>query len=35
MDLGQWLGLGVMVAMCGGLVGWIMYVMKRDKKQEG
>jgi len=35
MELGQWLGLAEMVAMCVGLVGRVVYVMKKDKKQEG
>jgi len=35
MELGQWLGLAVMAGMCFGLVGWVVYVMKKDKKQEG
>jgi len=31
MSLGQWLGLAVMVAMCVGLIVWLVYVMKKDK----
>jgi len=34
MELGQWLGLAVMVVMCVGLVSWIVYVMKKGKKDE-
>jgi len=34
MELGQWLGLTVMVVMCVGLVVWIVYVMKKGKKDE-
>jgi hypothetical protein len=34
MELGQWLGLAVMVVMCVGLVAWIVYVMKKGKKDE-
>jgi hypothetical protein len=34
MGLGQWLGLALMVAMCVGLLVWIVYVMKKGKKDE-
>ncbi len=34
MALGQWLGLAIMVAMCVGLLVWIVYVMKKGKKDE-
>ncbi len=34
MALGQWLGLGIMVVMCVGLLVWIVYVMKKGKKDE-
>jgi hypothetical protein len=34
MELDQWLGLAVVVAMCVGLVVWIVYVMKKEKKDE-
>ena len=33
MLLGQWLGLAIMVVMCVGLIVWIVYVMKKDKKR--
>jgi hypothetical protein len=32
MELGQWAGLAIMVAMCFGLIVWIAYMMKKDKK---
>ncbi len=32
MELGQWAGLAILVAMCFGLIVWIVYVMKKDKK---
>ncbi len=35
MGSGQWLGLGIMVAMYVGLLVWVVYVMKKDKKKEG
>jgi hypothetical protein len=35
MGLGQWLGLAAMVVMCVGLVVWIVYVMKKEKKDKG
>jgi len=34
MELGQWAGLAIMAAMCFGLIVWIVYVMKKDKKKE-
>ncbi len=34
MDLGIWLGVAVMAAMCAGLIVWVVYVMKKDKKKE-
>jgi len=34
MELGQWLGLAILVAMCIGLFVWIVYVMKKDRKKE-
>jgi len=33
MESGQWLGLATMVAMCLGLVVWIVYVMKKEKRR--
>jgi hypothetical protein len=35
MGLGQWLGLAAMVAMCVGLIVWLVYVMKKEKKDKG
>jgi hypothetical protein len=35
MALGQWLGLAIMVAMCVGLIVWLVYVMKKEKKDKG
>ncbi len=35
MELGQWIGVAIMVAMCVGLVAWVVYVMKKDKKDKG
>ncbi len=34
MGSGQWLGLGIMVAMCGGLAAWVVFVMKKEKKEK-
>ena len=34
MELGQWAGLAIMAAMCVGLIVWIVYIMKKDKKKE-
>jgi hypothetical protein len=34
MALSQWLGLPIMVAMCVGLIVWVVYVMKKEKKDE-
>ena len=34
MESGQWLGLATMVAMCLGLIVWIVYIMKKDRKKE-
>jgi hypothetical protein len=34
MGLGQWLGLAIMVAMCVGLIWWLVYVMKKEKKEK-
>ena len=33
MELGQWAGLAIMLAMGFGLIVWIVYVMKKDKKK--
>jgi len=35
MGSAQWLGLAIIVAMCVGLLVWIVYVMKKEKKDEG
>lgn len=34
MELGQWIGVAIMVAMCLGLVTWIVYVMRKDKTKD-
>ena len=34
MSLGQWLGLLIMLALCVGLVWWIVYVVKKEKKDK-
>ena len=34
MELGQWLGIAIMVAMCVGLIVWVVYAMKKDKGKE-
>lgn len=34
MELGQWLGLAIVVGMCVGLVVWILYVTKKEKKKD-
>jgi len=34
MSLGQWLGLAIMVAMCGGLTVWLVYVVKKESKEK-
>ncbi len=34
MDSGIWLGIGLMVAMCAGLIVWVVYVMKKEKKDK-
>jgi len=31
----MWLGLAIMVAMCVGLIVWVVYVMKKEKKDKG
>ena len=31
----MWLGLAIMVAMCVGLIEWVVYVMKKEKKDKG
>lgn len=31
MELGQWLGLATLLAMCVGLIVWIVYVMQKEK----
>ena len=31
MELGNWLGLALMVAMCVGLVVWVLYAMRKGK----
>jgi hypothetical protein len=32
MGLGQWAGVAIFVAMCFGLIVWIVYIMKKDKE---
>jgi len=34
MGFGQWAGLAIFVAMCIGLIVWVVYVMKKDKKDK-
>ena len=34
MSLGQWLGLTIMAAMCGGLMVWLVYVVKKESKEK-
>jgi hypothetical protein len=34
MELGQWFGVAIMVAMCVGLIVWVVYAMKKDKGKE-
>jgi hypothetical protein len=31
----MWLGLAIIVAMCVGLIVWLVYVMKKEKKDKG
>jgi len=33
MGLGQWLGLAAMVLMCVGLIWWIVWVVRKEKKE--
>jgi hypothetical protein len=35
MELGQWAGLAIMVVMCNGLIVWVGYAMKKEKKDKG
>jgi cytoskeletal protein RodZ len=34
MGLGQWLGVAIMLVLCVGLVWWIVYVVKKEKKDK-
>jgi hypothetical protein len=34
MELGQWAGLAIMLAMGFGLIVWVVYVMKKHKKKK-
>lgn len=34
MELGSWLGLAIIVIMCVALIAWIVYEMKKGKKDE-
>ncbi len=34
MQLGQWLGVAFVVAMCVGLIWWIVYLVKKEKKDK-
>jgi len=34
MSSGQWLGIAIMMAMCIGLIVWLVYVMKKEKKKK-
>ncbi len=34
MGLGQWIGVAIMVAMCVGLIAWVVWVMRKDKGKD-
>ena len=31
----MWFGLAIMLALCAGLIVWIVYVVKKEKKGKG
>jgi len=33
MGLGQWLGLAIMLVLCVGLIWWIVWAVRKGKKE--